>query len=307
LRLYFKWIKFDNSQTHKGAKMDGTRQNQQIELSAGHALGYAEYGPPDGIPVFYFHGFPSSRLDWRLVVDDDLLQELNVRVIAPDRPGYGLSDFKSGRKMVGWPDDVLDLANALGIDRVAVLGISGGGPYAASCAAGIGDRLIKTGIVCGMGPADAPGMQEGGSWTLPGTPSLIRRVILTLTSMGIQRDPEQFISRSKETFSEPDRQLLDQPALADLFIDGMRDAFLHGIKGANHEADLYTRPWGFNLRDIQTQVHLWHGGQDLNVPISVGRYVAEIIPNCEARFYETEGHLTLPRNHIREILSTLTA
>ena len=142
------WIRMDNSGIRKGAKMDRTRQNQQIKLPAGRALGYAEYGAPEGIPVFYFHGFPSSRLDWQLVNDDAVLLDLNVRVIAPDRPGYGLSDYKSGRKMVDWPADVLELANALQIDRFAVLGISGGGPYAASCAAGIDDRLIKTGIVC---------------------------------------------------------------------------------------------------------------------------------------------------------------
>jgi len=287
--------------------MDETRHNQQIRLPADRVLGYAEYGAPEGIPVFYFHGFPSSRLDWLLITDDDILQELNVRVIAPDRPGYGLSDFQNGRKMVDWPDDVLALGDALGIDRFAVLGISGGGPYAASCAAGIGDRLIKTGIVCGMGPSEAPGMKDGSSWTIPGTPSIIRRGVLMLTSMGIQRDPDQFISKSKETFPEPDQQLLDQPALAASFLDGMRGAFQQGIKGANQEAAIYTRPWGFNLQDIQTDVHLWHGEQDLNVPISVGRYVAETIPNCEASFYETEGHLTLPRNHIRDIMSTLIA
>lgn len=285
--------------------MNANRLNEQIKLPDGRILGYAEYGSPEGIPVFYFHGFPSSRLDWGLVNDGDVLQELNVRVIAPDRPGYGLSDFKSGRKLLDWPGDVLELGDALGIDRFAALGISGGGPYAASCAAGIDDRLINTGIVCGMGPADAPGMQDGGSWTLPGTSSIIRRVTLMLTSMGIHRDPEQFISRSKETFSEPDRQLLDQPEMAAAFLDGMKEAFRQGIKGANHEAALYTRSWGFNLRDIQADVHLWHGGQDLNVPISVGRYVAEAIPNCEARFYQTEGHLTLPCNHSKEILSTL--
>jgi pimeloyl-ACP methyl ester carboxylesterase len=285
--------------------MDDNKLNQQIKLQDGRNLGYAEYGHPDGFPIFYFHGFPSSRLDWLLVNNDAVLLELKARVIAPDRPGYGLSEFKRGRKLVDWPDDVIELANALQIDRFAVLGISGGGPYAAACVAGIDNRLIKTGIACGMGPSDAPGMKEGGSWRIPGTLSIIRRVILMLTSMGIQRDPDQFISRSKEMFSEPDRQLLDQPELAALFLDGMRGAFRHGVNGANQEAALYTRPWGFNLRDIQTEVHLWHGEQDLNVPISVGRYMAETIPICEAKFYENEGHFTLPRNHLREILSAL--
>lgn len=123
--------------------------------------------------------------------------------------------------------------------------------------------------------------------------------------MGIEKDPDQFISRSKETFSEPDKQLLDQPDIVEYFINGMREAFRQGVKGANQEAALFTRPWGFKLEDISSEVHLWHGEKDLNVPISVGRYMAEHIPGCKSNFFEQEGHFTLPRNHLREILGSL--
>ena len=152
--------------------MDDSRSSRQIKLPDGRNLAYAEYGPVEGNPVFYFHGFPSSRLDWRLFHDDDTLAELNVRVIAPDRPGYGLSDHKRGRTISGWPEDVVELAGALGIDAFSVLGVSGGGPYAASCAFSIPDRLSKSGIVCGMGPADSPGVKDGASWTLPDMSSI---------------------------------------------------------------------------------------------------------------------------------------
>jgi len=286
---------------------DDKRTNQQIKLQDGRILGYAEYGPPQGTPVFYFHGFPSSRLDWLLTNDDNVLSELNVRVIAADRPGFDLSDFKRGRKMVDWCEDVIELANRLQIDGFTALGISGGGPYAAACAFGIRERLVKTGIVCGMGPSDAPGMKDGISWTFLGTLSILRRVILMITSMGLRRDPDQFLTRSRATMSEPDRQLLDQPELAASFIDGMREAFRNSINGANHEAALYVRPWGFRLQDISAEVHLWHGEQDLNVPVSVGRYVADAIPNCNATYHNMEGHLTLSHNHVREILGELVA
>jgi pimeloyl-ACP methyl ester carboxylesterase len=299
--------KFSLIDDEDGEGMDNNKTSQQIKLEDERVLGYAEYGSPEGIPIFYFHGFPSSRLDWRLINNDNLLSELNVRVIAPDRPGYGLSDYKRGRKLLDWPEDVIELANKLQIDSFAVLGVSGGNPYAASCAFGIRDRLIKTGMVCGMGPSDAPGMKDGVSWTIPGAPSIIRRVILILTSIGLRRDPDQFISRTKETISEPDSQLLVQPELAASFIEGTREAFRNGISGANQEAALFGRPWGFRLQDITTEVHLWHGEQDLNVPISVGRYVADTIPNCTASFHSKEGHLTLPRNNVEDILSTLVA
>jgi len=285
--------------------MNKQGMNQQISLHDERMLGYAEYGTPTGTPIFYFHGFPSSRLDWQLFNDDKALAELNIRIIAADRPGYGLSDNKRGRKILDWSEDVTELADNLGIDRFTVLGISGGGPYAASCAFGIKDRITKAGMVCGMGPSDSPGMKGGVSWSIPGTPLIMRRLILMLTSVGLQRDPGQFMSRSKDTFSELDKQLLDQSELSAWFIDGMREAFRQGISGASQEAVLFTKPWGFRLEDITTEVHLWHGEQGLNVPVSVGRYMADSITNCNTTFLKEEGHLTLPHNHIKVIISNL--
>ena len=144
-----------------------------IKLKDGRLLGYAEYGAPEGKPVFYFHGFPGSRLDW-LLCDASAAAELNIRIIAIDRPGMGLSDFKRGREILDWPDDVVELADVLQVDRFAVLGISGGGPYACACAFKISERLTTTAIVCGMGPSEAPGAKEGISWFYPGKPSVIR-------------------------------------------------------------------------------------------------------------------------------------
>jgi pimeloyl-ACP methyl ester carboxylesterase len=65
--------------------------------------------------VFYFHGFPGSRLDWVLFDPGEISAEMNIRIIAPDRPGYGLSDFCKIPKLLGWPGDVEELANALSI------------------------------------------------------------------------------------------------------------------------------------------------------------------------------------------------
>jgi pimeloyl-ACP methyl ester carboxylesterase len=88
---------------------------------------------------------------------------LEVRLIAVDRPGYGMSDAKRGRTLLDWPDDVIELADALSLEKFAVMGVSGGGPYGLSCAFKIPERLTKTVIVGGMGPAIAPGSNEGAS------------------------------------------------------------------------------------------------------------------------------------------------
>ncbi len=287
--------------------MSEGRIQQQIELQDGRVLGYAEYGAPEGAPVFYFHGFNGSRLDYMLADAGNVAQETNARIIAADRPGMGLSALQHDRQILDWPGDVTQLADSLQIDRFAVLGISGGGPYAAACAIKIPDRLTATGIVCGMGPADAPGMKDGVSWTLPGQPSLIRRMVLMMTVLGLRRDPDQFLSRSKEMLANVDGQLLDQSEVAEVFIAGLQEAFRAGVGGVHQEAALYTRPWGFRLEEIASEVHLWHGGLDQNVPVSVAQYVAGAIPDCKARFHEEEGHLTLPHNRMKEILSSLVA
>jgi len=283
------------------------RNNQQIRLKDGRILGYAEYGVPDGKPVFYFHGFPGSRLDWLLSDSDDSATELNARIISVDRPGMGLSDFKKDRKILDWPDDVIELADALQVDRFAVMGLSGGGPYAAVCAFKIPERLTATAIVCGMGPAKAPGAKKGISWFYPSKLSVIRRLMLMLASLGVQKNPDQFVSRSKEMLPEPDKLLLNQPELARAYIDTIRESLRSGVRGANQEAALYTRPWQFRLQDITSEVHLWHGELDLNVPILVARYVADAIPNCRATFLKDEAHISLPHNHIQEILSVMVA
>jgi pimeloyl-ACP methyl ester carboxylesterase len=101
--------------------------DRTIRLLDGRRLGYAEWGDPGGRPLFFFHGWPGSRIEGYL--GDEAARARGVRLIAIDRPGMGLSDFQQHRTLVDWPDDVVQVAAALGLNRFAVLGISGGGPY----------------------------------------------------------------------------------------------------------------------------------------------------------------------------------
>ena len=97
------------------------KRNPTIKLKGGRTLGYAEYGAPEGKPVFYFHGFPGSRIDWLFSDTNNTAAQLNARIIAVDRPGMGLSSFQRGREILDWSDDVIEIANVLQLDRFAVL------------------------------------------------------------------------------------------------------------------------------------------------------------------------------------------
>ncbi len=126
---------------------------------------------------------------------------LGVRLVLPDRPGIGLSDFKPGRAILDWPDDVLALAGALGLERFAVMGLSGGGPYAAACAWKIPQRITRVGIISGVGPPEMPGAMDFLSKTSDGqavrlgakAPWLLR-LVLAYTVFQFRRDPEKLVS-----------------------------------------------------------------------------------------------------------------
>ncbi len=135
--------------------------DRTLRLRDGRFLGYAEVGDPDGRPVLYFHGFPGSRLEARLT--HAAAAGGGVRVIALDRPGMGLSTHKPGRGFLDWPDDVAEAADLLGIERFAVAGLSGGGPYTAVCALKLSQRLTGAAIISGVGPFDAPEATVGMS------------------------------------------------------------------------------------------------------------------------------------------------
>ena len=133
----------------------GSPKNSTITLPDGRRLGCAEYGDPDAMPVLYCHGFPSCRLE------PSMLPVSGIRLIALDRPGYGLSDPLPGRTLLDWPRDVAAAADALGLGRFAVAGVSGGAPYAAACAALLKDRVMGLALICGIAPPGKAGKPAG--------------------------------------------------------------------------------------------------------------------------------------------------
>ena len=284
-------------------------QDGQHRLRDGRLLGYTEYGRPDGKPVFYFHGFPSSRLEARLA--DGAAARTGVRLIAVDRPGFGLSDFKRGRTLGDWPDDVIELADALWLERFAVLGVSGGGPYAAACAWKIPQRVSAAGIVCGLGPVDSPRAVQGLSRALRLGFFLLRRArvlvgpFCRIATWAVRRHTQGFYARVAATVAAPDQAVLARPEVQETLVQSFREAVYHGAAACARELRLYSRHWGFELRDVSARVYLWHGEHDRIVPCAVGRYVAQSIPGCHARFYPDDGHYSLPVERMEEILAEL--
>ena len=238
----------------------------EIRLRDGRILAFAEYGSPRGKPVIYCHGAPSSRFEAQL--DMAATAALDVRVIAPDRPGMGRSDFQPGRQVVDWPSDILELATALKLEKFAVLGASAGAPYAAACAALIPDRVLAIGLVCGVAPLDAPEVLASVrrpmlmTWRLARfAPGLVRGW-LGLVARGIQSGGTFWIDRVAASFPEPDRSLFRHSEYRDYFTALLCEAFRAGTRGPVWDIGLLARPWGIDLASINVPVLLWHGERE---------------------------------------------
>ena len=288
----------------KTAHIDMT--GQTIKLRDGRNLGYAQYGEPAGDAVFYFHGSPSSRLEaaaWHKTA-----KRLNIRIIAVDRPGMGLSTFQNGRRILDFPTDVCELADSLNIENFSVLGMSGGGPYVSACAYMLPHRVTVAGILSGTGPYNL-GTSKGKmvfsirstDWISHNIPWLMR-LVFALVINRVRRKRDLFFWKS---LPESDKDVLDIPSIEDIWIESITEAFRFGTRGPVKDSVLLTQPWGINPEKISIPITIWHGQLDCIVPINAARYFADRIPNCNAHFYPHEGHFSLWLNHMEEVLKTM--
>lgn len=292
------------------------RLNQTLTLHDGRVLGYAEYGTPSGFPLMYFHGYPSSRLEGLGL--GKLPERRGLRFIVPDRPGFGLSTFHPQRKIMDWPNDVRALATHLKLSRFAILGCSGGGPYAIACAHALPPEMLSAvGVVAGAGPWTA-GTQDV-SW--------YRRVLSQAAiswPTGLETVSNVFIKMLRGIVdSGPVTRWLDN------WIDGMRrgkqdedgatstqesrerliamtlEAFAQGAAGTVQEARLLTEDWGFRFEDVgYDKIQMWHGAKDKNSPVRMIRHIAKRLPHCDLQEFD-EDHYTMG-HHLEEVISELT-
>jgi pimeloyl-ACP methyl ester carboxylesterase len=276
-------------------------------MSDGSYIGYAEYGDPHGKPVLYFHGCPSSRLEGKLLDLGGYASKSHVRIIAPDRPGIGRSDFKP-YTIVGWPDIMIEFADGLGLDTFAVIGTSSGGKYAAACAWKIPHRLTNVFIISSESPMELPGAYK----TLSKMDKLIYTIankipwLLHLILWKIGRDAPKKISGiiTQILKPEPVNGALTNQEVRKIYEKMFAEAFFQAERGVAYDFMLEARAWGFSLHDTQMPVFVWHGEADKLVPVEQGRIIAKAIPVAHAKFFPNEGH-TLLVNQIELLIKNL--
>ena len=273
----------------------------------GRRLQVLESGAADGFPVLVHNGTPNSRLMYG--ADVARAEQQGVRLISYDRPGYGGSTRQPGRTVADCAADVRAIAAALGIARLAVWGISGGGPHALACAALLPDLVPAVGVLASCAPWDAPGLDyfagmgqmniDDMKLTLD-DPEAGRAKHETHRLELLAAGPDEVFSSLTTLLSSVDAEALNRE-LAHHFVDSARSGLAPGSDGWWDDDLAFLMDWGFELGSIQTPVLLLHGRQDQFVPVAHGEWLAGRIPGVQAEFTDDDGHLTLTRRHLERV------
>jgi pimeloyl-ACP methyl ester carboxylesterase len=284
--------------------------SQTFRLRDGRALGWIAYGAPSGRPILAFHGAPACRLLFSPA--DAEAARLGLRVIAPDRPGYGLSDPYPGRTLGHWVDDLSQLMDRLGIVRAPVVAVSGGGPYAVAVAARLGARIAGLALVSPLGEVASPSarqrmtrLQRAFFRGLSRHPLLLRRGTAAARA-GFLAAPDGSYAALKAILSEADQRVLANPEVRTVIMDVTREAFRPGIEGAVSDMLIYGRPWGVDVSAIACPSVLWQGNADHIVPAALAFALGATLPACSVRRLDGQGHFWV-LEHVREVLEAVSA
>ena len=271
-------------------------ENESLALSDGRKLSYGIYGSPaSSQTVFLFHLFLSSRLEGRLW--HRYASDLNARLIVPDRPGMGASTFQSGRTLLGWPCDVLALADHLGVTRFVVMGIRGSSSYVWACLHSIpATRLAGVIVMSGLYPNKVPTEAPSSTWPkLFSTPIIQGLFYLSFGRAARNPDPhvfEETVKRRTTNWREIEDACVKVPDDKAAVVEAMKEALRQGCKGSAWELDFSGdgTNWGFDLKAKEgVEIRLWHGDLDTVMPVDVVLRTAEVLGGVQVVLKYGEG------------------
>lgn len=295
--------------------------SQELKLKNGLTLSFREYGNRQGKPILFFHGFPGSSLQGRLI--DRSRYSQKFRVLAFDRPGFGFSDHDESRKLTDVVEVVDHLISHLKIEKVDLLGVSGGSPYALATAALLPEKVSSLNLMCPLGPLHRPllllKMPVKAQILLlaarffPHATSKVLASALAGVSTEKSSEPKSLNQQAKKSVVEEfsaqlppsDVAVMSDPVIADLLSTSLFEAFNQGHQGPLHELKLFSSSWNFDLAKIKVPTHVLHGADDKVVPASLGKFISEKIKGSEFTLIENEGHYSLPINKTDLILERL--
>ncbi|TNM50816.1 alpha/beta hydrolase [Nocardioides albidus] len=268
-----------------------------VAVRDGRRLSFAEYGSPRGPAIVWMHGTPGARrqipVDARAYAD-----EVGARIIGIDRPGIGSSTPHLYDNVLDWTSDLTLLLDALAVDSVRVIGLSGGGPYALAAGAALPGRVHGVGVLGGVAPTRGPDAADGGVIRLAvhAAPLLAAtRVPLGVALTGAIRTVRPLAGPALDLYAavQPpgDKNLLGRPEFKAMFLDDLLNGSRFQTSAPLADLLLFTRDWGFRLADVGVPVRWWHGDDDHIVPFRHGQHCVERLPDATMTTIDGESHL----------------
>jgi pimeloyl-ACP methyl ester carboxylesterase len=260
-------------------------------------LGFAEFGDPQGRAIFWLHGTPGARR--QIPIEARAYAERkHIRLIGVDRPGIGSSTPHQYANVLAFADDLRTIADVLGINRMAVIGLSGGGPYTLACAAAMPDRVVVAGVLGGVAPTVGEagiggGLMGFGSKVAPMLP--IIGLPLRLAAVGLIQAIRPVAPMALKAYAmispEGDRRLLERPEFGAMFLDDLLNGSRKQMAAPFADVVVFARDWGFRLDEVKVPVRWWHGDKDHIVPYAHGEHVVARLPDAELFTLPGESHL----------------
>jgi pimeloyl-ACP methyl ester carboxylesterase len=279
------------------ADIERPRLEGSVAVRDGRRLSFAEFGTPRGAAIIWMHGTPGGRRQIP-VEARAYAAEHDLRIIGIDRPGIGTSTPHLYANVLDWVGDLELLADALAIDTMRVIGLSGGGPYAMAAGVGLPDRVHGVGVLGGVAPTKGPDAIRGGLVEIApyAAPVLsLTRVPLAYLLAGAIRLIRPLAGPAIDTYAalQPrgDKELLARPEFRAMFLDDLLHGARFQVGAPLADIILFTRPWGFDLADVKVPVRLWHGDSDHIIPHAHGVHVAARLPDARFETIPGESHL----------------
>lgn len=283
---------------------------EMLELPDGRLLCFGRFGDTQGRPVLFLHGFPGSRTQAAMVSEQ--AKNKQVCLIAPDRPGFGFSEFHSARELSNTCVDFIYLMKHLGYKKFPVVGVSCGGAYALACAHDFPHQITSVGLLAGMGPMDIPAIRNGQLkiltllFWLAKKHAVFSSPLLVLDSLMFRKDPDKAVRLLSRMLSQPDRELLHRNVrVKKLFGKSLSEAYQQGLQGALLEAHIIGSRRPYMLRNITQPVEVFQGQHDNHVPPTMGRYIANEVQHGRLHFNEHAGHLSIVVSEIESCLELM--
>lgn len=281
-----------------------------IAVGDDRQIGFAEFGAAQGRAVFWLHGTPGARrqipMEARVFAEQQ-----NIRLIGIDRPGIGSSTPFQYENVLAFAADMTTIADTLGVEEMAVVGLSGGGPYTLACAAALPERVVAAGVLGGVAPTVGPDAIGGGLMKLGTVAAPIIEVAgapLRLAASTLIRlvrpvaEPALYIYAGVSP--EADRKMLVRPEFKAMFLDDLLNGSRKQLAAPFADIVVFARDWGFRLDEVKVPVRWWHGDRDHIVPFAHGQHVVSRLPDAELHHLPGESHLA-GLGRAEDILSTL--